>query len=676
MSSIEKKFSSEIRHPPLADVIILKSRYSFLITRDNGNFDANLHDTTGLYKDDMRILSAWNFGFPNGALKLLSHHMGDSNLKLTAMMSNRRFHDKNDIFVDGDLIAFKRQQFMFEEILHEKLSIHNYSDEKIVFDIQFHYHADFKDLFEVRGVDRQTPPGGFSSQQNEKHVRLSYHGQDKIDRNTFIYYSEKPVRAEPELLTFRVFLPPKGDWELTNIIAPCEVEDNARDFDKRFEQAITYAQTMEKHWNPIQTDDPEFAAFLSSSQRAVSILTTQLETGFFPFAGVPWFNVPFGRDSLITAMQILPFNEKIAEGVLRFLAENQATKTDTVIEAEPGKILHEMRRNELSNIGEVAFKKYYGSVDSTPLFLMLAGRYYQKTSNINFITKLMKNFEAAEAWIDNKIAEGDNGFLQYISNNDKGLSTQGWKDSWDSVFHENGELGKPPIAFCEVQGYAYDAYLQIAELYKATNQNEKAKKARKKAEVIYERFNNRFWDEDLGCYIIAIAADNNPCRVKSSNIGHLLFTNIVPEERAASQIKLLLSDEFYTGWGIRTIAKNESRYNPLSYHNGTVWPHDTGIAAAGFAQYGAYEEAAFILKSLYRMSKYSDRGFLPELVCGFPRQYGERYINYPTACLPQAWASGATFMALAAAYGWDGKNKFLYDNANKSYVTDFGTVSF
>jgi glycogen debranching enzyme len=391
--------------------------------------------------------------------------------------------------------------------------------------------------------------------------------------------------------------------------------------------------------------------WVARSGSDLQMMTTHTPYGLYPYAGVPWFSTPFGRDGIITAMELLWAQPDLARGVLAFLSATQATRVSDAQDAQPGKILHEMRGGEMAALGEIPFGLYYGSVDATPLFVLLAGLYAERTGDDETVAALWPNIEAALAWIDGPgDADGD-GFVEYYRATEQGLANQGWKDSYDAIFHADGLLAEGPIALAEVQGYVYGAKHTAARCAERLGHGKQARHLKAQADELAQRFDASFWCPELGTYAMALDGKKQRCRVRSSNAGQVLFTGIAKPERAAEVADLLLRPQFFTGWGIRTIANTEARYNPMSYHNGSVWPHDNALIALGLARYGRQRAVERLFKGLFEAATYMDMRRLPELFCGFQRGRGRGPTLYPVACSPQAWASATPFTLLEASLG-------------------------
>jgi glycogen debranching enzyme len=410
------------------------------------------------------------------------------------------------------------------------------------------------------------------------------------------------------------------------------------------------AQSRDDDPRVVSTNE-QFNLWVSRSVSDLYMMETRTRHGRYPYAGVPWFSTVFGRDGIITGLEYLWYEPSVARGVLKYLAATQADSVSDPQDAQPGKIVHELRSGEMAILGEVPFGRYYGSVDSTPLFVLLAAAYYERTADLDLVREIWPHVERALAWIDTYgDADGD-GFVEYARESTNGLVNQGWKDSWDAIFHRDGSLAKPPIALCEVQGYTYAAKHGAGLLARALGMSDKADALHAQAESLRERFEQAFWCEDLGTYALALDGTKQPCRVVTSNAGQCLFTGIASDEHARRVTQTLMDTPSFSGWGVRTVAATEPRYNPMSYHDGSVWPHDNALIAAGFARYGLRGAAARILSSLFDATLSFDLHRPPELFCGFPRRPGESPTLYPVSCSPQSWASGAVFLLLRACLG-------------------------
>jgi glycogen debranching enzyme len=401
----------------------------------------------------------------------------------------------------------------------------------------------------------------------------------------------------------------------------------------------------------VSNDNPAFNSWINRCYTDVHVLASQLEHGLYPYAGVPWFSCPFGRDGLITARQLLLFEPRLARGVLGFLAEHQASHLDPACDAEPGKILHDARLGEMAALGEVPFACYYGSVDATPLFVILAGHYLLRSGDRNFIGALRPALQEAMAWIRRAEARDPRGFLNYRCATQGGLRNQGWKDSDDAIHHADGRLAEGSIALCEVQAYVYGASSALAHIERSFGNGDEAERLLEEARALRRRFQQTFWCERLGTFALALDGDGRPCEVRSSNADHCLWTGIANRDEAASITRQLLSPTSFNGSGVRTLDEREARYNPMSHHNGSVWPHDNALIGLGLARYGHTAEAMRILMGLFDTAKALPLLRLPKLLCGFPRQEEEGPTLYPVACSPQAWASGALFGLLEAITG-------------------------
>lgn len=605
----------------------------------------------GLFRDDTRVLSELRLVLGDKPLSLLTATVSQDNVFFTAHVTNRPLPPLGGRSIPEGVIHIKRTRFLWNERLYERLQCVNYGERDVSAPIKIGFAADFRDMFEVRGIKRKSRGSLLPTEKQDDHILLSYRGLDDVVRQSVIGFSLKPDTLSDSDAEFNLCLPRNKCVELYTEVGPVMEEAPTRErFRSAAAQARRHMRKRGKSGGRTRSSERIFDHWLERSRADLALLTADLETGPYPYAGIPWFSTPFGRDAIITSMQVLWFDHTIARGVLAFLAQNQAKEFSSFRDAAPGKIMHETRKSEMNALKEIPFGLYYGGVDTTPLFVMLAGAYAERSGDLAFIEKIWPALEAAMNWIEEIGDSNGDGFLDYISGEATGLRNQGWKDSEDSVFYADGRFPKGPIALVEVQGYKFGALTAMANLSQLRNDEDSAKRWRNRAEKVRAAVEERFWMEDKGFYGLALDGEGQLCRVRASNAGHLLFAGLPSPERAAKVSQQLLSSSFDCGWGIRTLAIDEKRYNPMSYHNGSVWPHDTAICAAGIARYGDRSGAAHILSELFDSAVYFGMR-LPELFCGFQRFPADSPIAYPVACLPQAWASGSLFMSLQACLG-------------------------
>ena len=626
--------------------------------------------TEGLFYRDTRYLSEFELLLAGQPPILLSSTLRDDNATLTCDLSNPDLPlgpgEQHNI--THNLIHIRRSRFLWKGTCHERIAIRNFDVEARRLPVEIRFGADFVDLFEVRGMRRALHGRHEPAEVLPDQVTLAYMGLDNSLRATRLRFEPAPSRIEEGRAVFDVDLPPHGRT-LIFVEVGCDPTHATR------KPAPTFLSCMveQRRWTRLQSAraaaiDSSNEVFNEAMQRAISDLTmlvTELPTGPYPYAGIPWFSTAFGRDAIITAMNVLWMDPSIAKGVLRYLAANQATTYDAASDAEPGKILHEVRRGEMAELGEVPFRRYYGSVDSTPLFVMLAGAYLERTGDLATLADLWPQIQAAISWIDSNGKGGSgSGFVTYFRQTEEGLANQGWKDSFDSIFHADGELAIGPIALCEVQGYVFAARRAAAAIARSLGHHGVADTQKDAAEQLRVAFEAAFWIEEMGTYALALDGQQRPCKVRASNAGHLLLTGIAAPDRAARVAAGLMEGRFFNGWGIRTLASNEARYNPMSYHNGSVWPHDNAMIALGLQRCGMKAEAERIFSGLFDASLYVDLRRLPELFCGFARRRGQGPTFYPVACAPQAWAATTLHAILGACLG------ISFDSANNSVVFD------
>ena len=583
---------------------------------------------------------------------LLSSTVKSDNFVFTADLANVDVTDGRQIIVPRGTVHIVRSRFIWHDVTHEEISLINYGLHPLNVPLKLMFAADFADIFEVRGTRREHRGRRLPDEVTSNSIVMTYEGLDSEQRRTRIDCDSVPLNITASDVQFQAHLLP-GKAAAFHFSIACDPQNHRHSVG--YSRAMTGAETELKAASSrmceISSSNERLSRWIRRSMADVQMMTMGNPETNYPYAGVPWFSTVFGRDGIITALEMLWIAPQIAKGVLQYLSSTQATEVDFKNEAQPGKIIHETRRGEMANLREVPFGRYYGSIDSTPLFLILAGSYLDFTGDVDFLQHLRPHIDLALEWMDRYGDVDGDGFLEYAPHVDKGLIQQGWKDSNDSVFHADGTIADAPVALCEVQGYAYAAKRSAARIYLAWGDDKRCNQLENDAAELQARFDQAFWCDELSTYAIALDGQKRPCRVRTSNPGHCLFSGIASADKASLVAHTLVSQDFFSGWGIRTVGSHEARYNPLSYHNGSVWPHDNAMIAAGMARYGFREFAGRILMSLLDLSSSVELQRLPELICGVDRRNGQGPTLYPVACSPQAWAAGAVFMLLQACLG-------------------------
>ena len=583
---------------------------------------------------------------------LLSSNVQEDNAVLRVDLVNPGMASRG---LRGELIHVNRLKFIWNDACYERILVRNFDVQPHDLNLAIQFAGDFADLFEVRGYSRAHRGQVSAERRSDSSVALRYLGLDGMERTTSLVFEPAPTHLDSAAAIFELSLKPGQGARLVLRIA-CDERGQDDAVVRRFYTSLRAARRALRDTSRRATSlDSSNSLFNEMARRSVAdlyMLLTDTEYGPYPFAGIPWFSTPFGRDGLLTALFTLWIDPTIARGVLRFLAATQATAVDPERDAEPGKILHEMRDGEMARLGEVPFSRYYGSIDATPLFILLTGEYFKRTGDLATVRALWPHVQAALHWIDGYGDPDGDGFVEYHRKNADGLINQGWKDSHDAIFHEDGRMAEGPIALCEVQGYVYAAKRHASALA-ASLGDPAAATLLQQAEALRERFEAAFWCEDLSTYALALDGAKKPCRVIASNAGHALLTGIADPGRARRVAETLLGGGCFSGWGVRTAAVSAARYNPMSYHNGSVWPHDNAMIALGLARYGLKTEVLKIFRGLFEAAGYMDLRRLPELFCGFPWRRLNAPTLYPVACSPQAWASASVFALVQASLGID-----------------------
>jgi glycogen debranching enzyme len=638
---------------------VLKHGDTFAVFDRFGDIDAFGPAARGLYHEDTRFLSRFALRLEGQRPLLLDSSIKDDNVLFTVDLMNPDVWRADEVVIPRGSVHVQRSKVLWQATCFERVSAVNYAQAPVDITFSVQFGADFCDLFEVRGTPRQKRGRVLAPRSSGGRLVLEYEGLDGRRRRTRILLDPAPEWSNDGEALFRVRIEPQGEATLRWSIA-CEVDPpaaiaigarSALSFETAVDQAAQGLGEARASEPRIHTSNTQFNHWVNRSCADIHLLWSDTPNGPYPYAGVPWYSTVFGRDGIITALECLWMNSELGRGVLGCLAQTQADAVRPERDAEPGKIIHEMRSGEMAALGEIPFGRYYGSIDATPLFIVLANAYFERTGDFEFMGELWPHVERALEWIDRYGDPDGDGFYEYARCTHAGLLHQGWKDSLDAVFHADGAAADGPIALCEVQGYVYAAKLAAARLANALGHSVRATALATEGEQLRERFEASFWCEDLGTYALALDGRKRQCRVVTSNAGHCLYSGIASEERAARVVKTLMAHASFSGWGIRTVAMDARRYNPMSYHNGSVWPHDNALIAAGFARYGHKDAAIKILTGLFDAALCVELHRLPELFCGFTRRPGESPTLYPVACSPQAWAAGAAFLCLQSCLG-------------------------
>ncbi len=632
---------------------ILKNGGSFALLDEFGSAQAAGPGPEGFFVDDTRYLSQLHITINDLRPLLLSSEVSEDNTNLIIDLSNPDLREGGRLCLGGGTVHLKSTIVLAEDALFQVIDLRNFGLVSAEFVLEFNLDADFIDIFELRGSTRPRRGGWIPTVWRPEGPVFAYKGLDGTVRRTRIAFDPPPDPKPVRRSAWHMRLAPGGSGQL-RLAAYCEQEGRPPSSSTREGSLKVLRRRIAERRDratDLNTSNLNFNEWLARSRADLDMLTTETPQGLYAYAGIPWFCTAFGRDGLLTALECLWLDPALARGSLRYLAEHQATALDPDTDAEPGKILHETRRGEMAILGEVPFGRYSGSVDSTPLFVLLAGRYLQRTGDLDLIRRLWPNLLAAIEWMRDYGDRDRDGFLEYDRRSATGLINQGWKDSSDAISHADGSLAEAPIALAEVQAYAYEAYVGSAQMASALGEAAKAEELAAAARRLQQRFEAEFWLEDLGTYALALDGAKRPCRVRASNAGHVLLSGLAAPERAQRVADVLMAPESFSGWGIRTLAEGERRYNPLSYHNGSIWPHDNALIALGFARYGLKQPLIRLLGGLFDTAEWMELRRLPELFCGLPRGPGLGPTAYPVSCSPQAWASATVFALLGALLG-------------------------
>jgi len=627
--------------------LVIKEGNLFLVSDNDGNVPISNSAGFGLYHGDTRHLSGYELTFDGTPpLSLLS--TAELGFAEEQYLTSPRMLSLEGRVIPKNTVELRRER-VIHNTLQETLFITNFNVFPVTFNVTINFSADFADIMEIRGYQRRVQGRLLDPLVGGNSIIFRYEGADSIFRKTRVEFNPAPTSFSGTSASFRVSLRHHETAVINIAIAPDDLKED-------LSTVAVYDQTEGSYhaWlnscTRVNTDNELFNAILERSLRDVRLLLTCTDNGWYISAGTPWFCTMFGRDSAITALQTVMFNPELARGILESLASRQGTEHNQWLDEEPGKILHELRTGEMANILDFP-SPYFGSVDSTPLFLILAGEYFNWTADTHLLRKLEPNLAAAVEWMERYGDVDGDGFLEYQTASSKGLVNQGWKDSWDAVIFPDGSLAHPPIALAEVQGYAYQARMGMAKIFRSLGREELARRLVGQAEALKARFNRDFWVKEEGFYAMALDGKKKRVPTISSNPGHGFWSGIIPARRASKVAERLLMNDMFSGWGIRTLSNRVARFNPLGYHIGTIWPHDNSIIGMGFKQYGFEDELNEITTALYDCCRSFEYYRLPELYSGAARTAHSFPVRYPVACHPQAWAAATMPFLLQAMLG-------------------------
>jgi glycogen debranching enzyme len=636
--------------------LAVKEGGTFLYSDLEGNLDHGGDYGLGFYAKDTRFLSHFRLTI-SGRDPVLLSSSAERGYMSHVDLTNPDLYEGDTVVVPQQTLSLRRIRAINGRMF-ERVRVKNYNPFAVTLDLEFHLGADFADIFEVRGMAREGTPEPPPPRVRESTIEFDYEGRDGVHRITKVEFGGQPDRIDVNGVTATaVFRMPLGPYQTKLVglsVEPIVVEDaraSSMDFDHAVHELRRSYEEWERESTEIVTDNELFNQLLARSRRDLRALYTQTADGAVLAAGIPWYVTVFGRDTLIASHQLLLVNARPARETLELLAAKQGTRVDDWRDEQPGKILHEIRQGELARAGLIPHSPYYGSVDATPWFLILFGMHFRWTGDAAFAEKLLPAAEAALEWIDRDGDLDGDGFVEYLCRSARGIRNQGWKDSHDSVVHADGGLAEPPIALAEVQAYVYLAKLRMADVYAGLGRQEDALRLQDQAAELKRRYNEAFWMEDEQFFAEALDADKRQVRTVTSNPGHGLYCGIVDEDKAIPLAKRLLSPDMFSGWGIRTMSKSAPAYNPMSYHNGSVWPHDNALIAAGMKRYGFGRSTNRVATALFDAAIQADYLRLPELFCGFTRRTPNRPVSYPIACSPQAWAAGSPYLLLQSILG-------------------------
>lgn len=643
-----------VHEPRKVNNLTLIDGKTFLSTTVSGDITPAGAPDVGFFHDDTRFLSSLELKVGGHRTMVLSSST-EKTFAAKIELTTGSLAQINSFDLPENTIHIRRQQLLASDVLYDSITFSNFNQADAELEIEIAFNADFVDVFQVRGCARHKCGHYYRPLNRRDSLVFFYRGLDDVSRETVVTFQLPPDEIEDNTARWRLTVPASGYKEVLNTIS-CRINGKAaRPTDKTVVQGFRDRREAFRGWQQestsFESSNDVFDEALNTCMADFHALQIPVGDQHIVAAGIPWFATMFGRDSIIAAYQSLLLNPRLACETLRVLARYQGKESNDWLDEDPGKIPHEYRSGEMTRAGEMPFSPYYGSVDATPLFLILLSETFNWTGDEALVKELLPNAHAALDWIENYGDLDGDGFIEYKRRSPKGLTNQGWKDSWDANIHRDGSVANPPIALVEVQGYCYEAQYRMSQLLRLFGETDRADRLRKTSAELTRRIEKSFWLPKEGFYAMGLDAQKRPLEVISSNPGHLLFTRAIARDRARAVVQRFMRDDVQSGWGWRTMARSEKVFNPLSYHRGSVWPHDNSLTAHGMALYGFREEVKQIFTALYQAALNFRDYRLPELFCGVQRHEYDEPVHYPVSCSPQAWASGTFFLLLTSVLG-------------------------
>jgi glycogen debranching enzyme len=645
----------------IADAVVIKDEDIFFLSQPNGQVPRKGNHGLGLYYHDCRFLNSYEMRIagiePTGLIAAAASGF-KADLQLTnpdLRLANGHLLQKEDLG-----IGLERVIDASRNTLYDQITFQNYQLEPIEFGVALRFGSAFEDVFTVRGMQAKHRGKLHPPRWTDAGLSFRYDGNDGLRRGLTIHFVPAPQAVEGSAARFQVRL---GARESQSLVVCLVLAESPRPDQVPPQEASPpdlqrVTTSLQRDWAQWREGHAEVRSgsllldrVLDRALRDLRVLRSRLRDQTFFAAGVPWYVTLFGRDSLIASLQALAYEPEVAAQTLRLLAAYQGTEVNKWRDEEPGKIMHELRVGEMARTNEIPQTPYYGSIDATPLFLILMSRHAAWTGSLALFEELRGPVEKALQWMAEYGDPTRSGYLAYQVQSKKGLGNQGWKDSGDAIVNADGSLAEPPIALAEVQGYAYVAKAGLADLLRRAGEPERAQQLRREADDLRQRFNRDYWLEEPGIYALALQAGQKPVAVVSSNAGQVLWSGIADPDMARRTMERLMADDMFNGWGVRTLSAKERRYNPVGYHLGTVWPHDNSLVMAGFRQYGFDDASGRIFLGILEAATHFQTYRLPEVFAGYPRQPFGTPVHYPVACHPQAWAAGALPYMIATLLG-------------------------